>query len=228
MEESLVKILKIAQLTTDIRQFTIAKPEEYKFSAGQVTLLAINNSEWKDKKRPFTFASLNSAPELEFIIKSYPEHHGVTEQMGMLKVGDELTIGKPYGTMHYAGIGTFIAGGVGITPFLAIFRQLKSEGKFDGNALLYSNRTQAEIVFETELKELFAGTPDKLVFTLTREEKEGYESGRIDETFLRKHVKDFGQNFYVCGPPPFVQAITETLKTLGASADKIQFEGQSE
>ena len=76
------------------------------------------------EKRPFTFTSLPGDDHLEFTIKCYTDHDGVTNQLGQLKAGDELLLHDIWGAIHYTNEGTFIAGGAGITPFIAIFRQL--------------------------------------------------------------------------------------------------------
>jgi hypothetical protein len=47
---------------------------------------------------------------------------------------------------------------------------------------------------------------------------------RIDESFIKEKVKNFNQNFYVCGPDKFVAEINATLKILGAKPDSVVFE----
>jgi ferredoxin-NADP reductase len=71
----------------------------------------LNKPDWKDKQRPFTFTSLPNAKTLEFIIKVYDDHDGVTKQLGLAKKGDELAIGEPFGAIHYQGPGFFFAAG---------------------------------------------------------------------------------------------------------------------
>jgi len=222
-----VKILDINSVTRDVKRFTVEKPKGFKFTPGQATKVSINKPDWLDKKRPFTFTSLNSDPNLEFIIKGYPlreypNHTGVTEAIHKLEKGDELIIDEPWGTINYNGKGVFIAGGAGITPFVAIFRQLVKDGGIYGNKLLFSNKTQKDIILEKELKKSFS--EKDLVLTLTRKEVGGYENGRIDEKFLQKHVDNFSQNFYICGPKVMVGDLKETLSSLDASIDSIVFE----
>ena len=60
--------------------------------------------------------------------------------------------------------------------------------------------------------------------TLTNEKKEGYKNGRIDYAFLKEKIDNFKQQFYVCGPPQFVTAISEALTLLGAKTDTVVFE----
>src|SRR4051812_30264459 len=127
MEEHIVKVLKTESLTHDVKRITVEKPAGYHFEPGQATEVAINKPEWKSERRPFTFTSLNDSKTLEFTIKVYDDHQGVTQQIGKLKPGDELLIHDVWGAVTYKGPGVFIAGGAGITPFIAIFRQLEKD-----------------------------------------------------------------------------------------------------
>jgi ferredoxin-NADP reductase len=111
----------------------VQKPEGYRFEPGQATLVSIDRPRWEKEKRPFTFTSLNDWPDLELTTKIYPDLHGVTEQLGALEVGDRLLIEDPWGTIQYKGPGTFIAGGAGVTPFIAILRALARDGRLAGN-----------------------------------------------------------------------------------------------
>ena len=133
MEEHIVKILSIEPTTQDVKHYKIQKPPNYKFTPGQATEVAVNKPGWQDQRRPFTFTSLNDWDHLEFTIKSYPERKGVTDQIGQLKTGNELLIHDVWGAIQYKGEGTFIAGGAGVTPFIAIFRQLQNDGKIGNN-----------------------------------------------------------------------------------------------
>ena len=59
---------------------------------------------------------------MEFTIKGYPDHHGVTEKLHQLAIGNELIIDDPWGAIKYKNEGYFIAGGAEITPFITILR----------------------------------------------------------------------------------------------------------
>ena len=71
MEEHIVRILNIEEVTHDVKTFRIEKPDGYSFIPGQATEVSINTTALKDEKRPFTFTCLNSDPFLEFTIKIY-------------------------------------------------------------------------------------------------------------------------------------------------------------
>jgi ferredoxin-NADP reductase len=130
-------------------------------------------------------------------------------------------IEDPWGTIQYKGPGTFIAGGAGVTPFIAILRQLAKDGRLAGNTLLFSNKTVRDIILRDEF-EAMEGL--RCVFTLTDEPDPTLESRRIDRAFLQDHVADFGQHFYVCGPKQMVADLKGHLGTLGAEADALVFE----
>jgi ferredoxin-NADP reductase len=214
-------------VTHNVKRFVVEKPKGFKYTPGQATDLTINKEGFKDKKNPFTFTSLNNDLVLEFTIKGYPvvdypDHEGVTEELHKLVPGDELIIEDPWGTIKYKGPGVFIAGGAGITPFIAILRQLRNDGKIKGNKLIFSNKKKEDVILEAELRNMFG--KDDLILTLTEENADGYEEGRIDKQFLKRYITDSSQNFYVCGPDQMVDDLKEILGKLGAEIDSIVFE----
>jgi ferredoxin-NADP reductase len=219
--ETIVKVTSTEDVTHDVRQFRLEKPAGFTFSPGQATELSINKEGWKDKKNPFTFTCLTDAPYLEFTIKIYKDRQGVTNELGKVKVGDELILREAWGAIEYKGPGYFIAGGAGITPFIAILRTLKRDGTVEGNKLFFSNKTDRDIFLADELKSILG---KNVLFTITRQKDSIHDRRRIDEQFLRAEIDDFKKHFYICGPDPMVLQIKETLEKLGATADALIFE----
>lgn len=216
-----VKILDIVYITHNVRRFRFEKPNGYHFNPGQATEISINKPGWKEERRPFTFTSLNEEPYLEFTIKIYSDHDGVTNELGKLVPGDELIIRDVWGAIEYKGEGYFIAGGAGVTPFIAILRHLYKENKLGNNILFFSNRTSKDIILEDEFNTMLG---NNAVYTLTNEQNNNYFNARISEEFLKKHVQDFSKHFYVCGPNAMVQDISNILIKLGAVPDAVVFE----
>lgn len=218
-----VAIKSIKKITHDVKQFTFEKPNGYTFTPGQATEVSINKEGWKDEKRPFTFTSLNEDPNLQFTIKIYEDHDGVTNQIGQLEAGDEFIIDDPWGTIQYKSPGVFLAGGAGVTPFIAIFRDLHKKGELDGNTLIFSNKTPKDVILREEFDRILG---DNFISVLTDKDGENdiFLDGFIDKGFLADQIDDFDQPFYVCGPPPFNDAIMKYLKELGADADSLVFE----
>lgn len=221
--EHIVKIKKVDQVTHDVMQFRLEKPAGYKFTPGHATEVSINQDDWKDEKRPFTFTSLNEEDELEFTIKIYPDHDGVTKQLGKLQPGDELIIRDSWGAIEYKGPGYIIAGGAGITPYIAILRELQKKDEIDGNVLYYSNKTDKDIILKEEL-DLMLGT--NAHYVITDQEGTNHIKAFIDEDFLREYIKDFDRRFYVCGPPKMTKQIGKILEKLGASTSSVTLDDQ--
>lgn len=128
---------------------------------------------------------------------------------------------QPFGTIQYKGPGVFIAGGAGITPFIAILRELAKNGKLDGHSLIFANKTPADIICEKELRHYLG---DRCRLIVTDMEAPGYEHRLMDSAYLKEFITDFGQHFYVCGPPGFMDTVTNSLKTLGADPQALVFE----
>lgn len=220
-DEHPIKILETQYLTHNVKRFRTTRPEGYQFNPGEATDITINQPEWLDKRNAFTFTGLNEWPFLEFSIKIYKDRHGVTAKLDELQKGDELIIHDSFGDLRYKDEGTFIAGGAGITPFIANFRRLKKDGKLKNNRLIYSNQTSKDIVLKDEFTEMLNGN---FINTLTREKSPDYHYGRIDKAFLKEEIKDFSQYFYICGNRKMMEEIRDELIELGADKDKVIIE----
>lgn len=219
-----LKIQDIQNVTHDVRQIRLEKPQGYTFTPGQATEVSVDREGWRDEGRPFTFTSLDSDPYLEFTIKIYPDHEGVTDQIGKLSKGNHLIIGDPWGTIEYKGEGVFLAGGAGVTPFIAILRDLHRKGEIGNNQLLFSNKSERDIILRDEFETILG---DQFINVITDEKPKGdhlFLDGVIDKSFLESHIENFDQAFYVCGPDPFNKGIMSALKELGAKPDALVFE----
>ncbi|MHA7128056.1 FAD-binding oxidoreductase [Algoriphagus namhaensis] len=216
-----LKLNEIKQITHDVYQLQTEKPTGYSFHPGQATELALNKEGWKDEKRPFTFTSLPEDPFLEFTIKSYPSHEGVTEQIAKLKKGDEVLIDDAWGAIQYHGKGVFIAGGAGVTPFISIFKMLAKEDKLSGHTLIFANKTSKDVILESFFRDLLG---ENFISILAEEKKSNHRHGMIDQAFLKGEIHNFDQEFYVCGPDKMVEDISAQLEELGAKPDGITFE----
>lgn len=212
MKNQIVKITNIGHITHDVLHIMVEKPEGMKFTPGQATEVSINRPDWKEKSRPFTFVCLPQNNYLEFIIKTYPEHDGVTKQLLELEAGDELILNYVFGAIEYKGEGTFIAGGAGITPFISILRNLRIKDKVYENKLIFANKTKEDIIIEDELHALLG---KNFLNILSDQHAGGYSHGYITDAFLKKHKISLDKYIYLCGPPPMMKAVEEILEKEG-------------
>lgn len=214
-------------IAENVNLYVVEKPEGFQFTPGQAVELSIDQPGWRDEKHPFTITSLPTDPRLEFMIKSYPtdqfpKHSGFTEHLQKhCPVGERLLFGSAWGAIKYQGPGVFLAGGAGVTPFVAIVRQLVQRDELEGNRMFFSNKTAKDVFLQGELFRCFGR---RVVCTLTGERHRDFEHGRIDKQWLEKRVDNFDQPFYLCGPPEMVDELKDTLNQLGASTESIVFE----
>jgi ferredoxin-NADP reductase len=218
-----VKLLDIEPVTHNVRRYRFERPAGYTFQPGQATEVSLDEEGWRQKKHPFTFTALTDETYLEFTIKSYfnTGGDGVTERLFNYRPGQSLIIRDVWGTITYKGPGVFIAGGAGITPFIAILRDLHHRRKLEGHTLIFSNRTEADIILRDEF-EGFRGL--ETIWTVTDEPQSKLPHDKIDAKFLKTHVKDFATNFYLCGPDDMVKELRGTLKELGANVENVTWE----
>lgn len=210
-----VKILNKKKLNHDVIQLHLKRPRGYQFNAGQAIELTLEKPE-RLGPSPFTFTGLNGAADLELTIKIYEEHGGLTAALSKLHAGDDVFITDPWDSFINKGAGVFIAGGAGVTPFIAMLRQMHADGSIGDSLLFFSNKTSDDIFLHDELKNMLQ---DHYIDILTRENNGSPE--RIDEALLHKHIKRTNQPFYVCGPPGFIDAIQHLLTKIGAREEAV-------
>jgi ferredoxin-NADP reductase len=207
-----VKIISIKHLTHDVLKIVAEKPTAINYQPGQAVDISINKPNWEKELRAFTFTSLPDDKYIEFTIKTYPSHSGVTQQLLSLNMGDELLVHDVFGDIIYKGEGVFIAGGAGVTPFIAILKQLEKENKIGNNKLIFANKRKADIILEDKFNQLLG---HNFVNVLSGEKNTNYEQGYITADLIKKQINENTKYFYLCGPEPMMQAVEKHLSTLG-------------
>lgn len=209
-----VKIISIDHLTHDVLKIVAEKPTTIDYQPGQAVDISISKQNWEQELRAFTFTSLPDDAYIEFTIKTYPSHNGVTAQLLSLNEGDELLIHDVFGDITYKGEGIFIAGGAGVTPFISILKQLEKENSIGNNKLIFANKTKADIILEGKFRQLLG---ENFINILSDENIANYEYGFISADLIKKHTDEHSQYFYLCGPEPMMQAVEKHLSSLGIS-----------
>ena len=212
----------IRPITHDVNELTFDRPDGFDFKPGQATDFALDRDGWRDEKRPFTFTSLPDAEHLQFTIKAYPSHDGVTEQIGKMDGGEQVIIEDPWGAIEDKGPGTIIAGGAGLTPFLSILRARQAkDGTLEGYRLIFSNSCEKDIILREELESM-PGL--KLDLLLSDEDVDGTYHGQVDADYLDQAEIDFSGRFYLCGPPPMEEDLSTLLKARGVADGRLVHE----
>lgn len=178
--------------------------------------------------RFYSIASAPFEPYLEFCIKITG---GVfTSYLDTLKPGDRIGIEGPFGHFQYGGenMALFIAGGVGVAPFLSILRYIARERVPGDFILLYSSKTLDQTPYYQELNALCSTYSNiKVIHTFTQHCPPGWkwEVGRINPEMLKRDVPKLAERrCYLCGPPAMVTLLKEMLLRLGIPENNIKME----
>ncbi|MFB9841680.1 ferredoxin reductase domain-containing protein [Mucilaginibacter ginsenosidivorans] len=221
MEKHIVKVLATRSITHNVKQFDIEKPKGYKFFPGQATDVSLNKKGLKDDLHPFTFTSLNEWDNLQFTVKIYTDHDGMTNKLQHINGGDELIIHDVWGAINFRGPGLFIAGGAGVTPFIAILRQLYRDGHVNNCKLLFANKSVNDIILNDEFRMMLG---ENFINILDKTDNPKFLQGHIDKQLIQKYATDDMKYFYVCGPDKFTEDMVKCLEELGKSKECIIIE----
>jgi ferredoxin-NADP reductase len=145
-----------------------------------------------------------------------------------------VLIEGPFGslTLHNdrARAAVFIAGGIGITPFMSILRQAANDQLPQRLSLLYSNRRPEDAAFIPELQRLERSNERfRLVATMTEMTKSGRQWEGETRSIDADLVKGIGHElpapiYYLAGSPAMVEAVRKKLNGAGIDDDDIRAE----
>jgi ferredoxin-NADP reductase len=146
----------------------------------------------------------------------------------------EVNIEGPYGSLILHTDSTkpavFIAGGIGITPFMSMIRYATKENLPHKIFLFYSNRRPEDSAYLAELQQKERGNPNfHLIATMTQMENSKLpwhgETGYINEAMIKKYIEDITKPiYYLAGPPEMISAMREILLKMGVLEDNIRAE----
>lgn len=213
--------------------FRFARPAGFEFTAGQSMNLGLVDPPETDGKGNRRTFSLVSAPfEGELVVATRIRDTAFKRALKALPVGREVELRGPAGKFTLDPAETepavFLAGGIGITPFVSILRQAARDRLARRLALFYSNRRPEDAAFLEELDGLQARNPGyKFVGTMTGMEKSAQswkgEVGFIDQAMLGRHVDDPSRAvYYLAGPPAMVESMRKMLASLGLKDESLR------
>jgi len=200
----------------------------FSFSAGQAIMLGLAGS---PLRKPYSIASapweLAKSGILQALVQvedtGAPDPH-----LELAAPGTQIHLDGPFGTFGLpADYGDrpllFVAGGTGIAPLRSMLIEHLSRPTKRRVALIYSARSADELAFRPELAALDSAGRIATYFTVTREEKPGWQGrrGRISEALLNEALPSADSTCCICGPPQLVTDARQSLMRLGVSADRI-------
>lgn len=191
--------------------------------AGQFAFLTFVSPSLPQQTHPFSVSAAEGEDGLRFVIKNLGDF---TAKLGKLKVGDKVFVEGPFGTFNFANMPRkkqiWIAGGIGITPFLAMARTLKQGSAAGVEAhLFYSITDMSQAFGAKELQELANGLKGTLSFSLHDSSKQGYLSAEL----VQKQVGNVSDcEVLLCGPKGMMHALEEQFVAAGVTKNHIQYE----
>ncbi|UZD90311.1 ferric reductase-like transmembrane domain-containing protein [Cognatishimia activa] len=190
------------------------------FKPGQFAFVEVKGDGFSEP-HPFTISSAPDEDKLRFTIKVLGDWtRKVREE---LTPGLEVDVRGPYGrfdTSHADNKQVWIAGGIGVTPFLSTIRGLK-DGDDREIYLVYAVREGAEALFFDELREKLTMMPNMKLILLESNNGEFCKVEKIKEK-LGTSMTSF--DYFLCGPRVMTSSIIKDLKSEGVAANKIHTE----
>ena len=216
------QLLRSETVAEGTMAFHFVRPAGFKFDAGQsinVSLIDPPETDQKGKARAF---SIVSAPyEDEVVVATRMRDTAFKRVLKAMPAGGRVNLRGPAGKFTLDGTDTrpavFLAGGIGITPFVSLSRQAAHGQLARELWLFYSNRRPEDAAFLDELQALRQRNPRfRFVGTMTELEKSSRpwsgETGFLDRAMLERHLKDLAAAvYYVAGPPGLVETMSKLL-----------------
>lgn len=206
--------------------------ERLAFKPGQYFTIRLSSPPYHDNRGAVRHFTIVNSPNKKGILSFTTRLRDSAFKKSIVEfpVGTEVEVGPISGNFilpeDTSKSLVFIAGGIGITPFMSMLQYSKEENLGYKVTLLYSNRDRASAAFLEDLKQMAKETAwFKLVLTMTEDPKWEGEKGRVDAEFIKKHVEDLkAPIFYVAGPPAMTDAIVDALKELKVDPSRIKYE----
>jgi ferredoxin-NADP reductase len=233
MQQFETQLLSKEAVAEGTMAFHLAKPEGFRFAAGNavnVTLVDPPQTDGKGNTRTFSIVSAPADSTVTFatrmrdsafkrVLKDAP----AGTRMGLAEPGGEFTL-DPADTRP----AVLLAGGIGVTPFVSMSRHAANERLARPLWLFFSNRRPEDAPFLDELMALGRRNPNyRCVATMTEMDKSARpwrgELGFVDQAMLRRHLESLSTAvYYIAGPPAMVEAMQEMLAAAGVGADAVR------
>lgn len=235
MPEYTPELIKTNEVAEGTLAFALKKPAGFSFKAGQSIDLTLLNPPQTDAEGNTRTFSIASAPdENELLFATRLRDTAFKRILRNMQPGTKLKLDGPMGSFNLhknaSKPAVFLAGGIGITPFLSMIREAARKEDPHQIYLFYSNRRPEDAAFMDELDATQKRNPNfHLIATMAEMEKSkkswNGERGFIDAAMLKRQLAELnGPIYYVAGPPAMVAAMKDMLVKAGVDEDDVRAE----
>ncbi len=203
------------------------KGKEIDYKPGQFLFLQLLRKGKRSSAHPFTISNSPTRRELSVTPKILGDF---TLSIKDTRVGDKAFIDAPYGVFSFLNQPlkdlVFIAGGIGITPFISMLRYIYDQNLDHKITLYWVNRSERNLCFIDELQKMEKELEDfKVVLVMTDQPDWPGEKGRLNAQFMKEYLGNMEEKaFFICGPPAMSEEIARELKELGILQSNIHRE----
>lgn len=189
------------------------------FEPGQFMFISFICPEVSRETHPFSISSSPSPAQLGLTVKALGDY---TNDLRKIKPGTTALIEGPFGAFSYlrypAKRQIWIAGGIGVTPFLSMARTIS--GTSPRIDCYYAVRDESEAVFLKELTQISKKYPLFQVFPIY-----STTDGRLTADIIAAKSPDFlTADVFVCGPAQMMMSLKKQLRQKGIPRDRIHTE----
>lgn len=217
--------------TEQVCDFAFVPDHPLRFRAGQYLewTLPLQKTDSRGNRRYFTIASAPSDPEIHLGVRVDRAHASqFKQQLLEMKPGDQLV------ASHLAGEFVlpkdskkklvFVAGGIGITPFRSMIRELASQHEKRDIKLFYCANTEKDFAYKAEFDQV-CNEIGMCSICMVAKPGPGFmgKSGFITKEIIESEVPDYKERiFYFSGPPMMVQNYVKMVRSMGVPKKQIK------
>ncbi|GAB2983207.1 ferredoxin--NADP reductase [Amycolatopsis acidiphila] len=224
----MLRIVRVAEETRDARSLVFEVPEadrdRFSYRPGQFLTLRIPSDRTGSVARCYSLASSpHEAEQLTVTVKRTADGYGSNWLCANAVEGMELEVLPPGGVFTPKDLGAdllLFAGGSGITPVFSIVKSALAQGS-GKIVLVYANRDESSVIFADRLAALSARYPRRLTVIHWLESVQGLPSRGQLQALATPFT---GYEAFVCGPAPFMDAVTDALSSAGMPKSRVHVE----
>jgi len=219
IEKFKYKVKNVNILNKDIVEVEMEpSANKMNFISGQFAFFEFLNGGVSSESHPFSIASSSGENNLRIIVKNLGDF---TSSLGNLSVGSSVLIDGSYGHFSYKNVWNknqiWIAGGIGVTPFLSMARSLDKDYNIN---FFYSVKEEGEAIYLNELKEISERNPN-FKFTLWSAKEKGYINSEMISSSSGGAID---KDILMCGPGVFMESLEGQFVKLGVDIKKVHYE----